>query len=103
MHLFDQAKITIVEFTDYQCPFCNKFHLNTYPKLKKQFVDSGLVWFVSRDLPLDFYQHAFEAARAARCAQILLNSISLHPIPAYSSQSSDFAPILAGVGLSELE
>jgi protein-disulfide isomerase len=64
----NDAKITIVEFTDYQCPFCNKFHMSTYPKLKKEFVDSGLVKFISRDLPLDFHQHAFEAARAARCA-----------------------------------
>jgi protein-disulfide isomerase len=64
----EHAKVTLVEFTDYQCPFCNKFHLNTFPELKKQFVDTGLVRFVSRDLPLKFHTHAFEAARAARCA-----------------------------------
>jgi protein-disulfide isomerase len=63
-----QAPVTVVEFTDYQCPYCNKFHLNTFPELKTQFVDTGLVRFVSRDLPLDFHKHAFEAARAARCA-----------------------------------
>src|SRR5690349_15472798 len=48
-----QAPVTVVEFTDYQCPYCNKFHLNTFPELKTQFVDTGLVRFVSRDLPLD--------------------------------------------------
>ena len=64
----EQAQLTLVEFTDYQCPFCNMFHLNTFPELKKQFVDTGLVRFISRDLPLDFHEHAFEAARAARCA-----------------------------------
>lgn len=64
----EQAQLTLVEFTDYQCPFCNMFHLNTFPELKKQFVDTGLVRFVSRDLPLNFHEHAFEAARAARCA-----------------------------------
>src|SRR5262249_2216059 len=64
----EHAKVTVVEFTDYQCPFCNKFHLDTFQELKKQFVDTGLVRFVSRDLPLKIHKHAFEAARAARCA-----------------------------------
>jgi protein-disulfide isomerase len=63
-----QAKVTLVEFTDYQCPFCNMFHTNTFPEIKKQFVDTGLVRFVSRDLPLEIHNQAFEAARAARCA-----------------------------------
>jgi protein-disulfide isomerase len=62
------APVTLVEFTDYQCPFCNKFHMNTFPELKKQFLDTSLVRFVSRDLPLEFHKNAFEAARAARCA-----------------------------------
>jgi protein-disulfide isomerase len=64
----ESAPLTLVEFTDYQCPFCNKFHLSTFPELKKNFVDTGLVRFVSRDLPLQFHKNAFEAARSARCA-----------------------------------
>jgi protein-disulfide isomerase len=64
----EQAKVTLVEFTDYQCPFCNMFHTSTFPEIKKQFVDTGLVRFVSRDLPLEIHEQAFEAARAARCA-----------------------------------
>jgi len=62
------APLTVVEFTDYQCPFCNQFHMRTFPELKKQYIDTGKVRFISRDLPLEFHQHAFEAARAARCA-----------------------------------
>src|SRR2546422_732940 len=60
--------LTVVEFTDYQCPFCNQFHMRTFPELKKQYIDTGKVRFISRDLPLGIHQHAFEAARAARCA-----------------------------------
>jgi len=47
------APITVVEFTDYQCPFCRQFHVTTFPELKKNFIDTGKVRFYSRDLPLD--------------------------------------------------
>src|SRR5438105_1377791 len=46
------APLTVVEFTDYQCPFCNQFHMTTFPELKKQYIDTGKVRFISRDLPL---------------------------------------------------
>jgi len=62
------APITIVEYTDYQCPFCQRFHLSAYPEIKKQYVDTGKVRFYSKDLPLDFHPNALRAAQAARCA-----------------------------------
>lgn len=62
------APITIVEFTDYQCPFCQRFHSSTFPDLKKNWIDTGKVRFISRDMPLDFHSNAFRAAEAARCA-----------------------------------
>jgi protein-disulfide isomerase len=62
------APLTIVEFTDYQCPFCQRFHLTAYPDLKKNYIDTGKVRFYSRDLPLDFHANAMRAAQAARCA-----------------------------------
>jgi protein-disulfide isomerase len=64
----DDAPVTIVEFTDYQCPFCRKYHTETFAKLKKDYIDSGKVRFVSRDLPLDFHPNAQRAAEAAWCA-----------------------------------
>lgn len=64
----DDAPITVVEFGDYQCPFCRKFHSDTFAKLKKNYIDAGKVRFVSRDLPLDFHPNASGAAIAARCA-----------------------------------
>jgi protein-disulfide isomerase len=63
----DDAPVTIVEFTDFQCPFCNKFHTDTLPKLK-EYIDSGWLRFVSRDLPLPMHDNAQGAAEAARCA-----------------------------------
>ena len=62
------APLTIVEFTDYQCPFCQRFHLTSFPELKKNYIDTGKVRFYSRDLPLDFHANALRAAQAARCA-----------------------------------
>jgi protein-disulfide isomerase len=62
------APITIVEYTDYQCPFCQRFHLTAYPEIKKQYIDTGKVRFYSKDLPLDFHPNAMRAAQAARCA-----------------------------------
>lgn len=64
----NSAPVTLVEFTDYQCPYCNKFHEKTFPKLISDLVQTGKVRFISRDLPLDFHPHAFPAARATRCA-----------------------------------
>jgi protein-disulfide isomerase len=62
------APITMVEFTDYQCTFCQRFHMVTFPEIRKQFIDTGKVRFLSRDFPLDFHANAFRAAEAARCA-----------------------------------
>ena len=62
------APLTVVEFTDYQCPFCQSFHLKSFPELKKNYIDTGKVRFYSRDLPLDFHANAMRAAQAARCA-----------------------------------
>ena len=62
------APLTIVEFTDYQCPFCQRFHVTTFAELKKNYIDTGKLRFYSRDLPLDIHSNALRAAEAARCA-----------------------------------
>ena len=62
------APVTLVEFGDIQCPFCKKFHTDAYAELKKNYIDTGKVRFVSRDLPLEFHPFAMKAAEAARCA-----------------------------------
>jgi protein-disulfide isomerase len=64
----DDAPVTMVEFTDYQCPFCRRFESESFAQLKKDYIDTGKVRFVSRDLPLEFHPNAPGAANAARCA-----------------------------------
>jgi protein-disulfide isomerase len=62
------APITVVEFTDYQCPYCRRFQAETWPALKRYYVDTGKVRFIVRDLPLKFHSAARPAAEAAHCA-----------------------------------
>jgi protein-disulfide isomerase len=62
------AVVTLVEYTDYQCPFCKRHHDRTFAELKKSYVDTGRIRYVVRDLPLAFHELAVPAAIAARCA-----------------------------------
>ncbi len=63
------AKLTIVEISDYQCPFCGRYFRDTYPQLETEYVKTGKVKSVFLDLPLEaIHKSAFGAAKAARCA-----------------------------------
>jgi protein-disulfide isomerase len=62
------APVTLVEFTDYQCPFCRRFQAEDWPRLKRNYIDTGKVRFIVRDLPLSFHSNARPAAEAAHCA-----------------------------------
>lgn len=64
----DDAPITMVEFTDYECPFCTRYYTETYGQIMKDYVDTGKVRYITRDLPLSFHPQAKPAALAARCA-----------------------------------
>ncbi len=65
----DKAKVGIVEFSDYQCPFCKRFYTDTLPQIAKEYIDSDKAVFVYRDLPLDaLHPNARSAAEAAECA-----------------------------------
>src|SRR5258708_6628444 len=64
----NKAPLTIVEYTDYQCPFCQRFHVTSFPELKRNYIDTGKVRYYSKDLPLDFHANAMRAAQAGRCA-----------------------------------
>lgn len=63
------AKLTLVEFSDYECPFCKKTFNEILPNLKKNYIDTGKVRLVYKDLPLPFHQNAAKEAEAAQCAK----------------------------------
>ena len=63
------AKVTIIEFGDYQCPSCRLFWREIEPRLKKEYVDTGKVKLVFRDFPIkEIHPDATAAAMAAQCA-----------------------------------
>ncbi|MDA0755965.1 MAG: thioredoxin domain-containing protein [Crenarchaeota archaeon] len=62
------AKITVVEFGDYQCTFCYKFHDETMEKIKEKYIKTGNVNFVYKDFPLNGKQSIL-ASEASYCAQ----------------------------------
>jgi protein-disulfide isomerase len=62
----EKAPITIIEYASMTCPHCAAFHANTYPELKKRYIDTGKVRFIFREFPLD--QLALAAFLLARCA-----------------------------------
>lgn len=62
----EKAKVTIVEFSEYQCPFCKTYVDEAYAKIMAEY--GSKVRYIFRDYPLSFHQHAQKTAQAARCA-----------------------------------
>jgi len=62
------APVKIVEFTEYQCPFCSKYYEEAYQQILSDYVDKGKVEYALRDLPLPFHNNAQKTSEAARCA-----------------------------------
>ncbi len=65
----ESAPVTITEYTDYECPFCRNFHMQTYPLIKEEYIDTGKVRFVIKQYPLSsIHDGALPAAMAVQCA-----------------------------------
>ena len=63
------APLTLVEFTDYQCPYCSRHVRNTHPKIASEYIDTGKLRYASLDMPLEnIHKEAFRAAMASHCA-----------------------------------
>ena len=63
------APVTVVEFSDFQCPFCSRFFTQTLPALQENYIDTGKIKLVYKDFPLDnLHPNARPAHIAAECA-----------------------------------
>jgi protein-disulfide isomerase len=62
------ATVTVVEISDFQCPYCRQFYQNTYHRFDSAYVKTGKVRMVYVNLPLPMHPQAFAAAKAAMCA-----------------------------------
>src|SRR3990170_4609313 len=62
------APVTIIEFSDFQCPYCGRFFQGTLPEIERDYIKTGKVRYVFRDFPLEFHKQAPKASEAANCA-----------------------------------
>lgn len=62
------APVTIIEFADFQCPYCRVAYLQSIPQVKTNYIDTGKVKLYYRNFPLSFHASAMKAAEAAECA-----------------------------------
>jgi protein-disulfide isomerase len=62
------ALVTIVEFSEFECPYCGVYSRDTFPQIDEAYIKTGKVKYVFRDFPLSFHEHAQKAAEAAGCA-----------------------------------
>jgi protein-disulfide isomerase len=64
-----EATVALVEFSDFQCPYCRRFHSQTFPQLKESYIDTGKMRYIFRDFPLEqLHPQATAASIAANCA-----------------------------------
>ncbi len=64
------APITVIEYADFECPFCGRFYQQTLPQIERNYVDEGLVKIEFRHFPIvNAHPHAYSAAHAAECAR----------------------------------
>ena len=66
----ESARLILVEFTDYQCPFCGRHARETFPRLREQYIDKGQIRYAVIDQPLqNMHPDAAKAAEASHCAE----------------------------------
>lgn len=73
------AKVTIVEFTDFQCPFCARYANDTFPQIDREYIETGRVRYVFRDFPIEAaHPQAFKAHEAVHCAADQGKRLEMH-------------------------
>ena len=73
------APVVIIEYTDFQCPFCSRHYEQSFNQIKDNFVDEGLVYYIFKDFPLtNIHPQAVKAAEAARCAGDQESYLQMH-------------------------
>ncbi len=64
----EDAPVAMVEFSDMQCPYCRDYALQTFPQLKRAYIDTGKLHYAAVSFPLPMHAYALPAAVATRCA-----------------------------------
>ena len=64
----EDAPVTVVEFSDFECPFCRRWYEDSKGRLEREYIDTGKVKLVYMHFPLSFHPEAMPAALASECA-----------------------------------
>lgn len=83
------APVAIIEFGDFQCPFCTKVFLETEPKIREEYINTGKVKWVMRDFIAPYHTKGDEAAIAAQCAGLQGKYFEMHDKLFSNSFTSD--------------
>ena len=98
--------MTLIEFTDYQCPFCGRHAGQVLPQIVSEYVKTGKVKYVVRDFPLESHAQAPKAAEAAYCAGDQGKYWEMHDLM-FADQKNlgteDLSSLARSLGLNELE
>jgi protein-disulfide isomerase len=63
------ARVAVVEFSDFQCPYCGRFARETWPQIRNEYINTGKIRYGFRDFPMvSIHPNAMRAAAAAECA-----------------------------------
>jgi protein-disulfide isomerase len=99
----DSATLVLIEYADFQCPFCRDFARHTLPELEKRYVATGKVQLVFRNLPLqEIHPQALMAAEAAECAEEQGKFWEVHDA-LFMDQRLDETSLLAKVRAADLD
>jgi protein-disulfide isomerase len=91
----EAAKVVVIEFSDFQCPYCGKFARDTFEMIQERYIAPGQVRYVFRHFPLDdAHPKAFKAAEAAECANQQGKFWEMHARLFANQQSLDPADLL---------
>jgi protein-disulfide isomerase len=104
----EDAPVTIIKYASMTCPYCRKFQAETFPVLKREYIDTGKVRYILREFPIGHQSGA--ATIALRCAPAdkyfaLYDKIMVQQ-PAWVSQEVRHDPIYkvaAGVGMTRAQ
>lgn len=88
----NNARVAIVEFADFECPFCRRHANSVLPSLKKRFIDTGRVVYHFFHLPLKMHPHAVDAANAAECAGAQGRFWEMHDLLFAGTEATSLAP-----------
>jgi len=97
------APVVMIEFSDFECPFCGRFYSQTLSQIEEKYINTGKVKLVYRDFPLSFHPNAQKAAEAGECANEQGKFWELHDT-IFENQNaisvSDLKGYAAGLGLN---